>query len=238
MAIMPSDALHTARLFPSIPVSSLLIPIMHCYSTSFCYFKLILLFREDIIFKDPLNTFVGIDNYKLIFGALRFCGQLFFKVLWVDIVSIWQPIENIIMIRWTVHGIARVPWESRGRFDGTSEYKLDRNGKIFEHKVDNVAINSPPKFRVLAVEEMIQSLGCPSTAKPTFFEATPSSIYSYVPTALRNSLARVYLAVCLILFCQCTSKGWPVYTTNQNKFCPCCKIHIMFLEHHHGCTFV
>ncbi|KAH7686245.1 NTF2-like protein [Dioscorea alata] len=165
------------------------------------------IYREDIIFKDPLNTFVGIDNYKLIFGALRFCGQLFFKVLWVDIVSIWQPIENIIMIRWTVHGIARVPWESRGRFDGTSEYKLDRNGKIFEHKVDNVAINSPPKFRVFAVEEMIQSLGCPSTPKPTFFEAKSSSVYSYVPTVLRNSLARVYLAVCLILFCQCTSKG-------------------------------
>ncbi|KAJ0971500.1 hypothetical protein J5N97_019459 [Dioscorea zingiberensis] len=165
------------------------------------------IYRDDIVFKDPLNTFVGIDNYKLIFWALRFCGQFFFKVLWVDIVSIWQPVENIIMIRWIVHGTPRVPWETCGRFDGTSEYKLDKNGKIFEHKVDNVAINSPPKFRVLAVEEMIRSLGCPSTPKPTFFEATSSSTNSYVAVVLRNSLMRAYLATCLALFGKCTGKG-------------------------------
>ena len=74
------------------------------------------------------------------------------------------------MIRWIVHGIPRVPWDSQGRFDGTSEYKLDSEGKIYEHKVDNVAMNSPPKFRVLQVEEMIQALGCPSTPGPTFCE--------------------------------------------------------------------
>ncbi|KAK1275257.1 hypothetical protein QJS04_geneDACA011154 [Acorus gramineus] len=126
--------------------------------------------RDDIIFKDPLNTFAGLDNYKKIFWALRFTMRIFFKSVWVDIVRVWQPVENVIMIRWIVHGIPRVPWESYGRFDGTSEYKLDKNGKIYEHKVDNVALNSPPKFRVLSVEELIQSLGCPSSPKPTYFE--------------------------------------------------------------------
>lgn len=126
--------------------------------------------REDVVFKDPINTFVGIDNYRRIFWALRICGRMFFKALWLDIVSIWQPAENVVMIRWIVHGIPRVPWDSHGRFDGTSEYKLDSDGKIYEHRVDNVAINSPPKFRVLAVEELIQSLGCPSAPGPTFFE--------------------------------------------------------------------
>lgn len=128
------------------------------------------IYSDDIVFKDPMNTFVGIENYKSIFWALRFHGKMFFKALWVDISSVWQPVENVIMVRWTVHGIPRVLWESRGRFDGTSEYKLDRQGKIFEHRVDNIALNSPPRFKVLGVEELIQSLGCPSTARPTYFE--------------------------------------------------------------------
>ncbi|KAM6600933.1 hypothetical protein CsatA_020542 [Cannabis sativa] len=133
------------------------------------------IYRDDIVFKDPLNTFMGIENYKFIFWALRFHGKMFFKALWVDISSVWQPMENVIMVRWTVHGIPRVPWESRGRFDGTSAYKLDKEGKIFEHRVHNIALNSPPKFKVLGVQDIIQSLGCPSTPKPTFFENSSSS---------------------------------------------------------------
>ncbi|KAL4599065.1 hypothetical protein ACB098_11G071800 [Castanea mollissima] len=134
------------------------------------------IYRDDIVFKDPLNTFSGIENYKSIFWALRFHGRIFFKALWVDIISVWQPKENIMMVRWTVHGIPRVLWESCGRFDATSVYKFDKKGKIFEHCVDNIAFNSPSKFRVLAVEELIQTLGCPSTPKPTYFEISfPSS---------------------------------------------------------------
>ncbi|ESW07149.1 hypothetical protein PHAVU_010G105700 [Phaseolus vulgaris] len=130
------------------------------------------IYRDDIVFKDPMNTFIGIENYKSIFWALRFHGKVFFKALWIDISSVWQPVENVIMVRWTVHGIPRVLWESRGRFDGTSEYKLDKQGKIFEHRVDNIATNSPPRFKVLSVAELIQSIGCPSTARPTYFETS------------------------------------------------------------------
>ncbi|XP_027336509.1 uncharacterized protein LOC113850250 [Abrus precatorius] len=128
------------------------------------------IYRDDIVFKDPMNTFIGIDNYKSIFWALRFHGRMFFKALWGDLSSVWQPVENIIMVRWTVHGIPRILWESRSRFDGTSEYKLDKQGKIFEHRVDNIALNSSPRFKVLGVEELIQSIGCPSTPRPTYFE--------------------------------------------------------------------
>ncbi|KAJ6818394.1 uncharacterized protein M6B38_405675 [Iris pallida] len=128
------------------------------------------IYRDDIVFKDPFNTFMGIDNYKWIFWALRFIGNILFKALWVDIVSVWQPVKNVVMIRWIVHGIPRVPWEARGRFDGISEYKLDKKGKIYEHRVFNIAPNPPKNFQVLSVDELIQSLGCPSTANPTYFE--------------------------------------------------------------------
>lgn len=140
------------------------------------------IYRDDIVFKDPLNTFAGIENYKSLFWALRFHGRIFFRALWVEILSVWQPMENVILVRWTVHGIPRVPWESRGRFDGISEYKLDRNGKIYQHKVDNIALNSSRKFQVLSVQELILSLGYPTTPKPTCFEFSSSST-KFIPLA-------------------------------------------------------
>ncbi|KAL5989186.1 hypothetical protein ACLOJK_010076 [Asimina triloba] len=165
------------------------------------------IYRDDIVFKDPLNTFAGISNYKHIFWALRFHGRILFKALWIDIISVWQPMENLIMIRWTVYGIPRVPWESVGRFDGTSEYKLDKDGKIYEHRVDNIALNSPPpKFRVLAVEDLIQSLGCPSTPKPTYFEMSSfQHLMLYVPFLVRFTWVRYYMAFYLTLTWRCAA---------------------------------
>ncbi|KAG2594814.1 uncharacterized protein LOC120705560 [Panicum virgatum] len=156
------------------------------------------IYRDDIVFKDPLNTFKGLENYKRIFWALRFTGRIFFKALWVDIVSIWQPAENLIMIRWIAHGIPRVPWDGHGRFDGASVYKLDKNGKIYEHKVHNVAMNPPTKFKVLPVHELIRSLGCPSTAKPTYFEAS-SQYLCDGPSYLRLAWIKCYISLCRML---------------------------------------
>ncbi|KAL0397958.1 UNVERIFIED_CONTAM: hypothetical protein Scaly_0244200 [Sesamum calycinum] len=153
------------------------------------------IYRDDIVFKDPLNTFSGIQNYKSIFWALRFHGKIFFRALWVDIVSVWQPVENMIMVRWTVHGIPRIPWERRSRFDGTSEYKLDKDGKIYEHKVHNIALNGPQKFQVLAVEQLIQSIGCPSTPKPTYFEFSSSSMTDIGPLVKLSAVKHYLVSV-------------------------------------------
>lgn len=150
---------------------------------------------------------MGLDNYKRIFWALRLNGRIFFKALWINVVSIWQPAENIIMIRWIVHGIPRVPWESHGRFDGTSEYKLDKNGKIFEHQVDNVALNSPTKFKIMPVEELIRSLGCPSSPRPTYFETSLSKSISIMPFLLTFKWVRYHLALYLTLAWRCSTKG-------------------------------
>eukprot|EP00879_Flechtneria_rotunda_P000506 GHRR01000610.1.p1 GENE.GHRR01000610.1~~GHRR01000610.1.p1 ORF type:complete len:344 (+),score=81.40 GHRR01000610.1:198-1229(+) len=102
------------------------------------------IYREDITFKDPRNTFAGMKNYKLIFWSLRFHGRIFFKKLYVEVRRIWQPQDGLICMRWTVHGIPRVPWEAEGTFDGISQYKLDSEGKIYEHAVDNVILRDPP----------------------------------------------------------------------------------------------
>eukprot|EP00250_Pteridium_aquilinum_P016900 c23353_g1_i1 orf=407-1486(-) len=153
------------------------------------------IYREDIVFRDPMNMVGGMDNYKLIFRALRFHGRAFFKALWVDILRIWQPSDNVIMVRWQVRGIPRVPWEAQGVFDGTSEYKLDKHGKIYEHKVDNVALNAKPKFKVPTVAELLRVGTCPSTPKPTFFQKTGEVLTVLIPYLLQFSWVRYYLAL-------------------------------------------
>ncbi|KAJ7282154.1 hypothetical protein O6H91_18G083700 [Diphasiastrum complanatum] len=153
------------------------------------------IYREDITFKDPLNTFSGIHNYKLIFWALRFHGQIFFRVIWVDILRVWQPSEKVITVRWTVRGIPRVPWEAQGRFDGTSEYKLDKEGKIYEHKVDNIVINSPPKFKSVTVLDLVRVAGVHTTPTPTFFYRVWLHLGSSAPFLEQFTWVRFYLAM-------------------------------------------
>jgi hypothetical protein len=102
------------------------------------------IYREDIVFKDSKLEFRGKKNYKIIFWSLRFHGQLFFKHMHVDILRIWQPDDYIIKMRWQVIGSPRVWWEAEGHIDGISTYKIDKEGKIYEHSVDNVQLRDPP----------------------------------------------------------------------------------------------
>lgn len=105
------------------------------------------IYREDIVFRDPRNTFSGMKNYQTIFWSLRFHGRIFFRSLYVEIIRIWQPEDKQIKMRWKVHGVPRIPWETEGTFDGISTYKLDSSGKIYEHQVDNVIFRDNPPLR-------------------------------------------------------------------------------------------
>ena len=158
--------------------------------------------REDIVFKDPFNTFEGINTYRLIFSALRFYGRLFFRHLSLEVQRIWQPESHVIIIRWCVHGVPRLPWESHGRFDGTSEYRLDRKGKIFSHKVDNIAWSDPPRYQPLTVMELLRLSGARTTATPTItcsFKSVAADIQAdsqgLVLHARKFSWWRLYLAL-------------------------------------------
>jgi hypothetical protein len=102
------------------------------------------IYREDVVFKDPRNTLRGKKNYKLLFKALRVFGRVFFTRTRVDVRRIWQPESNRISLRWQFKGVPRIPWEVEGRFEGVSEFKLDSEGKIYEHSVTNVVLRDPP----------------------------------------------------------------------------------------------
>eukprot|EP00475_Leptophrys_vorax_P038470 TRINITY_DN67960_c0_g1_i1.p1 TRINITY_DN67960_c0_g1~~TRINITY_DN67960_c0_g1_i1.p1 ORF type:complete len:422 (-),score=7.93 TRINITY_DN67960_c0_g1_i1:158-1282(-) len=146
------------------------------------------IYRDDITFQDPMNTFRGMKNYRLIYKALRFHGKIFFKALWLDVQRVWQPNERTIQIRWSVRGIPRLPWESQGRFDGTSEYKLDSSGKIYAHKVDNIVMSDPPKYQPLTVMELLRMSGANTTPSIT----CSSRSFPSVPPAF--SLSNNFLA--------------------------------------------
>lgn len=149
------------------------------------------IYRDDVTFIDPLNTFTGIEKYKLIFWALRFHGRILFREISLDVLRIWQPSENMILIRWNLRGIPRVPWEAKGEFQGTSRYKLDRNGKIYEHRVDNLAFNLPQTLQPAAsVLDLVTA--CPASPNPTF---SCSSSWVEFYRAVKDALDRQELMI-------------------------------------------
>jgi hypothetical protein len=92
------------------------------------------IYSQDIYFHDPVNTFRGKLNYRIIFWTLRFHARLFFTQIFFDLHDINHPAEDVILATWTVRGTLRVPWKAQILFDGTSTYKLNLDGKIYEHQ--------------------------------------------------------------------------------------------------------
>lgn len=91
------------------------------------------IYTQDIFFKDPVNTFKGKFNYRIIFWTLRFHGKLFFTELCFDLHQVYPKDEATILADWTVRGTLRVPWKAKIFFNGTSTYSLTPEGLIYNH---------------------------------------------------------------------------------------------------------
>lgn len=102
------------------------------------------IYRDDVVFKDPRNTVRGKKNYQRIFWGVRALGRVAFLRCRLDVQRIWQPDPKCISLKWQFHGVPRIPWEVEGIFDGISQFKLDSDGKIYEHTVTNVVLRDPP----------------------------------------------------------------------------------------------
>ena len=101
----------------------------------------------------------------MIFWALRFHGRMLFREISLEVLRIWQLSDDVILIRWNLKGVPRVPWETRGEFQGTSRYRLDRRGKIYDHRVDNLAVNFP-KVKAPSSSAVVLNLMAPSPCPP------------------------------------------------------------------------
>lgn len=91
------------------------------------------IYTRDIFFKDPVNTFKGKFNYRIIFWTLRFHGQLFFSDLHFDLHAVRRVEPLLIQADWTVRGTLRLPWQPRIFFNGFSHYHLNSEGRIYRH---------------------------------------------------------------------------------------------------------
>ncbi len=92
------------------------------------------IYTRDIYFKDPVNTFQGKFNYRIIFWTLRFHAKLFFTNIYFDVHDITQVDTNMIRVNWTVRGTLRVPWKATIFFNGYSLYTLNELGLIYNHQ--------------------------------------------------------------------------------------------------------
>lgn len=91
------------------------------------------IYTKGIYFKDPVNTFKGKFNYRIIFWTLRFHSKLFFTSIYFDLHDVEQTASDTILANWTVRGTLRLPWKARILFNGYSTYKLTPEGLIYEH---------------------------------------------------------------------------------------------------------
>ena len=91
------------------------------------------IYAPDIYFTDPVNTFKGKFNYRIIYWTLRFHGQLFFTGIALDLHDIAQTAPDCIEAHWTVRRKLRLPWEPQIYFNGTSNYSLNADGLIDKH---------------------------------------------------------------------------------------------------------
>lgn len=91
------------------------------------------IYTSTIYFHDPVNTFKGKLNYRIIFWTLRFHARLFFTTIFFDLHQVTHPNPDTILATWTVRGTLRVPWRAQILFNGTSTYKLTSDAQIYEH---------------------------------------------------------------------------------------------------------
>lgn len=54
------------------------------------------IYRNDIVFRDPLNKFQGLRFYKYMFLSLRWHARILFKSIHVEIRNIWLAQEGTI----------------------------------------------------------------------------------------------------------------------------------------------
>jgi hypothetical protein len=91
------------------------------------------IYTKEIFFKDPVNTFRGKFNYRIIFWTLRFHARLFFTEIFFDLHDVKSIDSNTIQATWTVRGRLRVPWQAQIFFNGESTYQLNSEGLIYQH---------------------------------------------------------------------------------------------------------
>ncbi|MGD1898333.1 MAG: DUF2358 domain-containing protein [Phormidesmis sp.] len=87
------------------------------------------LYADDVQFKDPLNSFSGVEKYKKMIGFL----SQFFRDIQMELHSIEQTTPALITTQWTLNMTAPAPWTPRLSIPGRSELGITSEGLINSH---------------------------------------------------------------------------------------------------------
>ncbi len=87
------------------------------------------LYAKDVRFKDPLNSFSGVERYQKMIGFLSH----FFQNVQMDLHSIEQAEPSLIATHWTLNMTAPAPWSPRLSIPGRSELRLNADQLIDSH---------------------------------------------------------------------------------------------------------
>ncbi len=86
------------------------------------------LYAPDVQFRDPLNTFQGVERYQ---RMIAFIERWFINVQ-MDLHDICQDSDQILT-QWTLSWQAPLPWRPQIAISGRSELTLNSQGLIQSH---------------------------------------------------------------------------------------------------------
>jgi Uncharacterized conserved protein (DUF2358) len=86
------------------------------------------IYAENVLFKDPLNEFQGLERYKQMIGFI----STWFIDLKLDLHDIHRDGDRI-KTRWTLNWTTPLPWKPRISIPGWSELRLNADGLIVSH---------------------------------------------------------------------------------------------------------
>lgn len=135
------------------------------------------IYRDDIGLVDETMTFsspgkhgvmaTNMHEYKRMFKLMRIVAAVLFSQSAIEVSRIWSPLGSsgvrTIRVRWSVRGKVRLVGSigaDEARFDGISEYKLDKKGFIYEHKITDL------DWDVAQLRERVVSMMRAGTAQP------------------------------------------------------------------------
>ncbi len=86
------------------------------------------LYADDVVFKDPMTQFQGVQRYQQMIGWMA----RWFTDIRLDLHAIEQD-DDRIQTRWTLSWTSPLPWNPRIRISGWSELRLNSQGLIASH---------------------------------------------------------------------------------------------------------
>lgn len=87
------------------------------------------LYAENVYFKDPMNEFRGVEQYRRMIGFI----EQWFRNVELELHAVEQPETERFITRWTLHFTAPTPWQPRISIPGWSELQINAEGLICSH---------------------------------------------------------------------------------------------------------